>query len=107
MRAVNWLFKVLGYIGIHITVAIECFLLSVCVTGVIDIVALSIYSVIKTIPDFIVRDLWKWFLLSCAPCTMLFFIIIVFDLLDLWREGRKLRKKGREALEEKEVKEKT
>ena len=103
MRLVNWFFKGLGYIGIHVVCIIECFLISACLTGIVDIIGLSVYSAVAVIPSFIVKDLWKWYAISCIPLTLVFFLVIVFDLLNLYRKGKELRRKGREAMENQEV----
>ena len=104
MRLVNWIARGIGYIGVYLLVLIECFLMSVVVTGsLVSVVLCGLTMFGNPLPVIFVSSFWKAFLFSCIPLTFIFFVIVTFHIIDLYHDIKIKIKKRRE--EKKKAKE--
>ena len=95
MRLVNNFFKFLGYLGVYFLAFLQSYLISLICTAVIISVVLSVMSIFTLIPYIVSERYWLVYLVSSVPLAIVFFIIIVFDLIDRqtdYRAKRKLKK---------------
>ena len=95
MRIVNRFIKGIIYFLIFTGSAINSYLLSVLVTGIVLSIILSVSSVLGKFPANLSDSLWKIHMLSSIPGAVTFFVYITLEVLDRhfdWKYKLKHRK---------------
>ena len=81
MKLWGKLVKFFGYVGIYLVTLLQCYGMSLIVSGSIMSIVCAIMSIFIVLPRLIIEKFWLVLLLGSIPIAILFFIIVVTGVL--------------------------
>ena len=82
MKALNKLFKFVGYTAVYLLTFFHCYFLSLIASGALLSIVCAVYSIVSKLPEVLTERFWLIYLTSSIPIAVIFFVIVITDVSD-------------------------
>lgn len=76
----NKLVRTLGYCGVYLLTLVSMYLLSFIFTAPLVTTAMLIISIVTSLPERILTDFWRMYLICCIPLAIVFNTVVGFNI---------------------------
>ena len=82
MKVVNKLFKFFGYVAVYMITFLNCYCMSLLVSGSLLSIVCAVLSIVMKLPTIFIESFWLIYLITAIPIAVIFFIIVVTRVMD-------------------------
>lgn len=82
MKAVNKLFKFFGYVVVYMITFLQCYCMSLLVSGSLLSIVCAVLSIVMKLPAIFIESFWLIYLITAIPIAVIFFIIVVTNAVN-------------------------
>ena len=90
MLDANKLFKFLGYVVIYAITFLQCYCMSLLVSGALLSMYSAILSIVTGLPKIFIERFWLIYLLASIPIAIVFFITVITGTFNTKQYKKKL-----------------